>query len=591
MKNEKLNNIILYAIILFISTSCSLFYDKNESTSSSSETTTLLGFTSDKLYNGVSYYISNDGDDNNSGLSASTPWKTISHVNSQQFAAGSSILFKKGDVWRESIKMNSSGNDDNYITYGSYGSGDKPQILGSASLTDWVKVNGETNVWSSVEQVSNPYDYWESQSWFVENDGSVTWDNLGHTKYGLSSSELISELNDEYDIVWVEDENSKGSIYIYCTEDPSNRYQSVEIPERDTIVYLLDQEYIAIDGLELRYANQKAVNEIYEPSNYLSGMIVVNCDIGYIGMKAGSKAFGLSVRHSDMYIGSNVIHDCGRRGISLYCYQTSPVTTIENVIIEKNHFYNGFHTTGVDCANDDSHVINNIVIRYNYFEGDNNFEMVEDDANSPTSNSVYMANSNENGTISDVYIYGNIFTYSHASSIKLGGLKNTEIYNNTFYDFNSSLYNQQGHVYLFEGGTDYDEIENITIKNNIFYLDADNLSNTNLMPIKLSDSFSDEVHIDNNLYYSGGNNSSLLLRITNGTDYTFGDWNSYQNETNFDINSVEPKDPLFSNPDKNDFSLKLSSPAIGNGIQNECVILDYEGNSYSNPPSIGALEY
>lgn len=97
--------------------------------------------------------------------------------------------------------------------------------------------------------------------------------------------------------------------------------------------------------------------------------------------------------------------------------------------------------------------------------------------------------------------------------------------------------------------------------------------------------------MNNNLYYSDGNDSALLLRNDNGTQYTFGQWENYWNGTDFDSKSPEPSDPLFVNPDLNDFSLKSASPAIGAGIKIDYISTDYDGITYSNPPSLGAIEY
>ena len=73
------------------------------------------------------YYVdSAAGNDSWSGLAgafvsgATGPWKTITKVNSAAFAAGDSILFKRGDTWREELVCD-SGTSSGRITYGDYG--------------------------------------------------------------------------------------------------------------------------------------------------------------------------------------------------------------------------------------------------------------------------------------------------------------------------------------------------------------------------------------------------------------------------------------------------------------------------------------
>ncbi len=84
---------------------------------------------------GATYYVSTTGNDSNSGTSESSPWKTISKINSSSFQPGDSILFKRGEVWREQLVVPSSGSSGKPITFGAYGSGEKPKILGSVNLS------------------------------------------------------------------------------------------------------------------------------------------------------------------------------------------------------------------------------------------------------------------------------------------------------------------------------------------------------------------------------------------------------------------------------------------------------------------------
>ena len=99
------------------------------------------------LYMSVSatdYYISASGNDINSGLSISTPWKTIAKVNSSNFLPGDRILFRCGDTWRETLTVPSSGSAGSPITFGAYGFGNKPIIDGSDIVSTWAADTGET---------------------------------------------------------------------------------------------------------------------------------------------------------------------------------------------------------------------------------------------------------------------------------------------------------------------------------------------------------------------------------------------------------------------------------------------------------------
>ncbi len=83
----------------------------------------------------ATYYVSNGGNDGNTGTSSSAPWKTVSKVNSRSFSPGDKILFERGSSWNEQLKPSSSGSAaGGYITYGAYGSGNKPLLDGGSRI-------------------------------------------------------------------------------------------------------------------------------------------------------------------------------------------------------------------------------------------------------------------------------------------------------------------------------------------------------------------------------------------------------------------------------------------------------------------------
>ena len=84
------------------------------------------------IYAGTVYYVhATNGSDANDGLTPEKPWKTINKVNNSIFVPGDSILFKRGETWRETLTPPSHGASGNNITFGAYGTGDPPKIDGS----------------------------------------------------------------------------------------------------------------------------------------------------------------------------------------------------------------------------------------------------------------------------------------------------------------------------------------------------------------------------------------------------------------------------------------------------------------------------
>jgi hypothetical protein len=84
---------------------------------------------------GTTYYVSPTGSDSNNGTSTSTPWKTITHVNSVHFNAGDTILFKGGSSFSGELYFapGESGTAASPITVNSYGTGDATISGGSGS--------------------------------------------------------------------------------------------------------------------------------------------------------------------------------------------------------------------------------------------------------------------------------------------------------------------------------------------------------------------------------------------------------------------------------------------------------------------------
>ncbi|MBZ5599002.1 MAG: right-handed parallel beta-helix repeat-containing protein [Acidobacteriia bacterium] len=81
----------------------------------------------------VTYYVSSSwGRDTNLGL-AGSPWQTLARVNRARLRPGDIVLFRRGDLWRETLRPGSSGAEGNVIRFGAYGTGPKPVISGSNS--------------------------------------------------------------------------------------------------------------------------------------------------------------------------------------------------------------------------------------------------------------------------------------------------------------------------------------------------------------------------------------------------------------------------------------------------------------------------
>lgn len=87
----------------------------------------------------ANYFISNNGNDRNNGLSPLYPWRTISKLNSmmREFSPGDKILFERGSYFVGQVNIFCNGNQNNPIIFGAYGEGIDPVISGSLPIKNW----------------------------------------------------------------------------------------------------------------------------------------------------------------------------------------------------------------------------------------------------------------------------------------------------------------------------------------------------------------------------------------------------------------------------------------------------------------------
>ncbi len=500
--------------------------------------------------NATKYYVSqSEGDDAITQSSDQTPWKTIAKVNAQTFQPGDEILFKKGDIWRETLIIPSSGTKNNHIVFGAYGEGNHPRIYGSEQATGWTNVSG--NIWVSGNVLEDPTDgaphhgqekgingKWPGGTWFVQVDGSITW---GHEEKYMP----LTNLTEEYDWVWDSDH-----IYVYSPTNPGSQYSAVESakPSIEVAIKLNNAEYITIDGLEMRFTCSGGMEESYPPIE-LHGLIVRNCRSSYHGIHDGANAMGISTIHSESHIHDNIVHDCGRRGITVALFGGPD---IRNITIENNIVYNNFHD-GISMIQQSSGSFKNFIIRNNIIWQDTTENLVKPE--SFPMNQYFLSN-RSTGSIDSIFLIGNIFMFNSMRCIHVEDALNLFIYNNTFYRFNpvSSFT-----MIALEDGT-----QNVRVANNIFY---SNQPNRRFMRWKSGTGI---LELDYNIY-DHVNPEGGLVEV-GGTDplerYGLHQWDNYKSQTGFDSHSPTPpySAPVFVSNNPINLDLHPNSPARGIGL-------------------------
>ena len=544
----------------------------------------------------ATYFVASDGDDGNDGTSPTSAWQTIEKVNDSSFDPGDAILFRRGDTWREELMITSSGSSGAHITFGTYGQGAKPRILGSERATGWTQVSGHAEVWESGNTLDIPNVGKASSIFFGEQNGGTTWGRVQETDETPECGSDFSLLQQEYDWCWQNDH-----IYVFAPEDPGDRYAFVEVPQRRTAVTMQSHspmEYITIDGLELMYTTMYGYNDGWPMDYEVHGLNILNCHIGHIGIQGGGAAMGLQIWHSDMVVRNNEIHDSGRRNISYNVYldngRSTPNLVFDNVLFDNNVLYHGFHTTGFDisCApgsggdtfND---TFSNFTFRNNFIWDDPADDPM-DNPNDFTSMGIYLYG--ESAVFTNFRVYNNVLKHIKQKLLILHNVTNTEVFNNTFYGMNERagvLGTSSGYRGMVNVSGD---VQNLSFDNNIVHGNVAS-DQFHLQCISFSGSAMDGVtSMNHNLFYQ--EHADQILVSTPSGSYDRNEWDDYQTSgLGFDQDSPSPQDPLFVDAANSDFHLQSQSPAIDVGVAVSGRDNDREGNAMVGTPDIGAYEY
>jgi len=244
----------------------------------------------------ATYYVdSSAGNDANTGASTSAPWKTLDKINGRSFAAGDNILLKRGATWRGYINPVSSGASGSPITFGAYGAGDRPKILGSInkSLTsDWTLAG--SNIWYAAAPV---------------DIGNMIFNNEASCGVKCANKTGL-DVQGEF---WYDGTNKRA--YMYSSSNPASYYQVIECAQNDmttwartAIINVEGRNYLTFQDLDLRYGGNLGIHI----KNNAGNIIVQNCDISYIG--GGYQGAAGRLGNAIQYWGA--AHDC----IVRYCH-------------------------------------------------------------------------------------------------------------------------------------------------------------------------------------------------------------------------------------------------------------------------------
>ncbi len=316
---------------------------------------------------GTKYYVSSSsGNDNNSGKSESSPWKTLKKVSNTKFNAGDIIYFKRGDTWRETPANEVYGRLDvtsDGVTYSAYGSGAKPVFMGSpengADASKWTLVSGTTNIYRYATKMTdvglvamNPDS--SDAKWGHKASPDLLYVNGSYKFFvrgsnGTQAYDIKKHLTNDLDFFCDIQSNNyrfdKGYLYLRSDSgNPGTRFSSIEFAPHINIIHGSNKNNVTIDNICLKYGGGHAIG-----FGGNTGLTVRNCEIGWIG---GSVHY---------YDGLNGMV---RYGNGIEIYGSAVNYTVENNYIYQCYDAGATHQiTGTDAPAD--HIMQNVLYKNN----------------------------------------------------------------------------------------------------------------------------------------------------------------------------------------------------------------------------------
>ena len=392
----------------------------------------------------ATYYVdATNGKDSNQGTFESTAWKTIAKVKGSRFNPGDQILFKRGEFWREQLIVPSSGSEGNPITFGAYGNGNKPKLLGSVNLT------GSSN-WQQYASST-----WRSAITIPVDVGNLIFNN--ESSCGKKNSALNS-LGSQGDFYY---DPAIGYLYVYSTSNPGTYYTTIEAAERNHGILISGRNYLTIQDFDLRYWGAHGI-QIDGYSANCDNIIIQRNDISYIGGSfqsgPGSQRYGNGIEQWSN--GTNIIV---RKNLIKHCYDaaltpqgTAAGNTKRNQewsynIISNCHYGIELWTSGAGSSMSAIHFYNN-----SFYNAGAEWSANQRIPDNSWDNAAHVKMFNSQASATDIQIKNNIFSTSSSNAVQVWTAW-TDIANVTF--SNNLYYQPSGNMIVYNYG---DRVRNYT---------------------------------------------------------------------------------------------------------------------------------
>ena len=249
---------------------------------------------------GTTYYVSNDGCDENDGLSPQTAWKTLLKVSEADLLPGDGVRFRRGDLFRGYVIAKCG------VTYAAFGQGEKPRFYGwDKNLADpslWTLYDKQHHIWQLTEPILDcgtlVFDGGKAHCRKLIpsyiNGQFVCRDE--ETRPFLLSEEMTQDLDlfchydsrltttpskgQDFPIPLIDSECC-GTLYLRCDAgNPAEVFSDIEALPCRHMFRVGECDHVTLDNLCLKYIGTHAISA---GGDNVVGLHVSNCEIGWVG--------------------------------------------------------------------------------------------------------------------------------------------------------------------------------------------------------------------------------------------------------------------------------------------------------------------
>lgn len=571
----------------------------------------------------ASYFVdSGSGNDSNSGLAESTPWKTLNKVNATTFSFGSTVFLKRGARWNQSIIVPSSG-----LTIDAYGSGALPVLDSSAPVTRWTSAAALGGLLGGGGTYSSPTVNVPATTGGLGNlteNGVmlrlVPWN-------GSASSTLNNAATGSYTYDY-----SAGKLYIKPASNPNDaskiyrastlRYGVYADNKTDVTVQNLAITRFSLHGVQFSSCTRCTASNLVITDGGGAVVIAPNTYAGngveWSGNSSYGLADGLTIQNlfdsgisPQTFAGGSDLHDIeirnstidrvGFAGVEITVLGYGTGSSISGISIADLTITNagrgwsgnryGQTAHGVRIGDDpQGGVITGVTVQ-------------RTSVTNSVGNGIDVFGEVGTVTLNRLRLSGNAMgVFARASTGQ--GLSLKIRMTASIIDANRS----DGFLYLTPSGSGFELFHNTFYKNGTVNVHVSGQTGQALLEnnVLASDSDLAQISVDNLV-----NNSRVLYGATvDHNCYTkspgmifynnvsHASITTFNSATGFEAGGVEtsrifllnPNGVGLANPAGGDFHLNSGSPCMGQGSAGTGVATDYYGNAYKSVPSSGAVE-